>query len=347
MTTTLEKSAPGGSRPAAPVRRKEHTWAWGGLGGVRPPQNPKYPTQTRCLGKILTKKRVLRPFWAIFRPASGIFRKVALPRFLELPTFGKEAWPQQLFPGPSSISPPAGWCHLCGGSAVVLCPSPATTPSSHEIDSWRIAVCSSAALYRKNGVGQTCGRLKPDSRFGQRVLVVDEWCATDHIARLRRDNAQLLHVAVAEFPQFPLFRYASGILYEDYPDRRSPIFHAVFFAICKVFKAHTKKFGLFCTTYKEKNRYFSCIFILKTAFWRFKIAEILSSTYKIEHFSRFLGQNTYFNMFLVDILNRYFKGFYMPKNTFFEDTKKFSVQKNTAFTPRSSGHHFSQDAKEV
>jgi len=32
-------------------------------------------------------------------------------------------------------------------------------------------------------------------------------------------------------------------------------------------------------------------------------------------------------MFL-DILNRYFKGFYMPKNTFFEGKKKFSVQKN-------------------
>jgi len=32
-------------------------------------------------------------------------------------------------------------------------------------------------------------------------------------------------------------------------------------------------------------------------------------------------------MFL-EILNRYFKGFYMPKNTFFEGTKKISVQKN-------------------
>jgi len=30
-------------------------------------------------------------------------------------------------------------------------------------------------------------------------------------------------------------------------------------------------------------------------------------------------------MFL-DIVNRYFKGFYEPKNTFFEGTKKFSVQ---------------------
>jgi len=34
----------------------------GGLGGFRPPQNPKYPTQTRCLGKILTKNVFLRPF---------------------------------------------------------------------------------------------------------------------------------------------------------------------------------------------------------------------------------------------------------------------------------------------
>jgi len=31
-------------------------------------------------------------------------------------------------------------------------------------------------------------------------------------------------------------------------------------------------------------------------------------------------------MFL-DILNWYFKGFYMPKNTFSEGTKKISVQK--------------------
>jgi len=45
------------------------------------------PSQTRCLGKILTKNVFLMPFWAIFRPASGIFRKVALPRFWELPTF--------------------------------------------------------------------------------------------------------------------------------------------------------------------------------------------------------------------------------------------------------------------
>jgi len=58
----------------------------------------------------------------------------------------------------------------------------------------------------------------------------------------------------------------------------------------------------------------------------FKIAEILSSTYKIEHFSRFLGQNTHFNMFL-DILNRFFKGVYVPKNTFFEGTKKFFMCK--------------------
>jgi len=29
----------------------------------------------------------------------------------------------------------------------------------------------------------------------------------------------------------------------------------------------------------------------------------------------------------LDILNRYFKGFYMPKNTFFEGTKKFFCAK--------------------
>jgi len=59
----------------------------GGVWGVRPPQNPKYPSQTRCLGKTLTKNVFLRPFWEIFRPALGIFRKGAgpIPRFLELP----------------------------------------------------------------------------------------------------------------------------------------------------------------------------------------------------------------------------------------------------------------------
>jgi len=62
-----------------------HARGGGVWGRFRPPQNLKYPSQTRCLGKILTK---FWPFWAIFRPASGIFQKVALPRFLELPTFG-------------------------------------------------------------------------------------------------------------------------------------------------------------------------------------------------------------------------------------------------------------------
>jgi len=33
----------------------EHTCAWGGLGGLYAPQNPKYLSQTTCLGKILTK----------------------------------------------------------------------------------------------------------------------------------------------------------------------------------------------------------------------------------------------------------------------------------------------------
>jgi len=40
----------------------------GGSGGFRPPpQNPKYPTQTRCLGKILTKKRVFKAFLSDFQ----------------------------------------------------------------------------------------------------------------------------------------------------------------------------------------------------------------------------------------------------------------------------------------
>jgi len=62
---------------------------WGGLDP--PPQNPKYPTQTlprlHASAKFWQKNVFLRSFWAIFRPASGIFRKGALPRFLELPTF--------------------------------------------------------------------------------------------------------------------------------------------------------------------------------------------------------------------------------------------------------------------
>jgi len=70
----------------------------GGLGGgLDPPQNPKYPTQTLArLGasaKFWQKHVFLRPFWAIFRPASGIFWKVALPRFLELPTFAPAVLP--------------------------------------------------------------------------------------------------------------------------------------------------------------------------------------------------------------------------------------------------------------
>jgi len=77
---------------------KFQSWAYmgvGGSGGFRPPPPESEipypdPSQTRCLGKILTKNVFFRPFWAIFRPASGIFRKVALPRFFELPTFDRE-----------------------------------------------------------------------------------------------------------------------------------------------------------------------------------------------------------------------------------------------------------------
>jgi len=64
--------------------------AGGSGGGLDPPESEMPypdPNQTRCLGKILTKNVFLRPFWAIFIPASDIFRKVALPRFLGLPTF--------------------------------------------------------------------------------------------------------------------------------------------------------------------------------------------------------------------------------------------------------------------
>jgi len=73
------------------IQCKSYMCVEGGLGGLDP-QNPKYPSQTLArLGasaKFWQKNVFLRPFWAIFRPASGIFRKVALPRFLELPTFG-------------------------------------------------------------------------------------------------------------------------------------------------------------------------------------------------------------------------------------------------------------------
>jgi len=111
-----------------------------------------------------------------------------------------------------------------------------------------------------------------------------------------------------------------------------------------------KIFGLFCTTYKEKNRYFSCIFILKTkkfsrrefrgasrciylftyylnlAFWMFIIAEILSSTYKIENFSRFLGQNTYFKHVFGHFKPIFQWGLHTKKHIFWR-YKKVSVQK--------------------
>jgi len=58
----------------------------------------------------------------------------------------------------------------------------------------------------------------------------------------------------------------------------------------------------------------------------FKIAEILSSTYKIEHFSRFLGQNTYFKH-VFGHFKPILYGVYMQKNTFFEGTKKIFCAK--------------------
>jgi len=56
---------------------------------------------------------------------------------------------------------------------------------------------------------------------------------------------------------------------------------------------------LVCLTAKNadtlaQRRIYLLTYFLNLAFWMFKIAEILSSTYKIEQFSRFLGQNTHF-----------------------------------------------------
>jgi len=110
---------------------------------------------------------------------------------------------------------------------------------------------------------------------------------------------------------------------------------AKFFRLTKkiwtfLYKVQRKKSILFMHFHTKNWKIFAAIYLftyyLNLAFWMFKIAESLSYTYKIEHFSRFLGQNSISNMFL-DILNRYFKGVFMPKNTFFEGTKKFSVQK--------------------
>jgi len=111
-----------------------------------------------------------------------------------------------------------------------------------------------------------------------------------------------------------LQEYGKGLLLFVYLTRKR-IFCIVFSVFCQwqSFLGHCKKnFGLFCTTYKKidtfhafsylklKNfrsasrRIYLFTYYLNLAFLMFKIAEILSSTYKIEHFSRFLGQNTHF-----------------------------------------------------
>jgi len=55
---------------------------------------------------------------------------------------------------------------------------------------------------------------------------------------------------------------------------------------------HTKNWKIFAAL-RAASIYLHIIY-LNLAFWMCKIAEILSSTYKIEHFSTFLGQNTHF-----------------------------------------------------
>jgi len=50
------------------IQVENHTWAWGG--GLDPPEfEIPYPdpTQNRCLGKILTKKRVFKAFLSDFQ----------------------------------------------------------------------------------------------------------------------------------------------------------------------------------------------------------------------------------------------------------------------------------------
>jgi len=69
----------------------------GGLGGLDPPQNPKYPTQTRCLGKILTKKRVFKAFLRDFQTCLRHF---------------SESCPTQIFGAAHVWSPVPRRCNL-------------------------------------------------------------------------------------------------------------------------------------------------------------------------------------------------------------------------------------------
>jgi len=68
-----------------------------------------------------------------------------------------------------------------------------------------------------------------------------------------------------------------------------------------LYNVQRKKSILFMHFHTKNRNFFAAIYLftyyLNLAFWMFKIAEILSSTYKIEHFSRFLGQIRIFNMF--------------------------------------------------
>jgi len=58
----------------------------GSRGCLDPPQNPKYPSQTRCLGKILTKKRVFKSLFERFSYLpQAFFGKVPYPDFWGCP----------------------------------------------------------------------------------------------------------------------------------------------------------------------------------------------------------------------------------------------------------------------
>jgi len=82
----------------------------------------------------------------------------------------------------------------------------------------------------------------------------------------------------------------------------SGLYTVLFFCQWQSFLRHCKKiFGLFCTTFKEKNRYFSCIFIVKT-----------------EKFSRRFAVHLF-----IYILFKF-----SVQKSFFEGTKKFFCAKS-------------------
>jgi len=110
-------------------------------------QNPKYPTQTRCRGKILTKKRVFKAFWAIFRPASanvGRSKNLGRAPFRKMPEAGlkiaqkglkKHAFCQNFAEAPSLARVWVGYLGFYGGSK-----PPPDPPHAH--------VCASG-IFRK------------------------------------------------------------------------------------------------------------------------------------------------------------------------------------------------------